>query len=135
MTNRKPRRTCKRNGPHPVDIHVGGKVRIQRVLAGLSQTQLASQMGLTFQQLQKYEKGANRISASRIWELSIILDVPVASFFDGIAGATEKKARPPALPARRTMNLVRNIDSCPAKVRNQLEAMARSFGRRESATQ
>lgn len=74
----------KKKSPHPVDVHVGQGVRSRRVLRGMTQSVLAEQIGLTFQQLQKYESGANRISASRLWEISQILDVPVASFFDGL---------------------------------------------------
>ncbi len=68
--------------PHPVDIHVGGRVRMRRVLLGMSQEKLGGELGLTFQQVQKYEKGANRIGASRLWELSRILDVPIGFFYE-----------------------------------------------------
>lgn len=71
--------------PHPVDIHVGGRVREQRKKKGMSQGELGDSLGLTFQQIQKYERGANRIGASRLFQLSQILDVPVAYFFDGMA--------------------------------------------------
>ena len=63
---------------HPVDIHVGGRVREQRKRKGMSQGELGDSLGLTFQQIQKYERGANRIGASRLYQLSRILDVPVA---------------------------------------------------------
>lgn len=72
--------------PHPVDIYVGSRVRLCRTLKGLSQQKLAQALGLTFQQVQKYERGANRIGASRIFELSQILDVPPSFFFDGAPG-------------------------------------------------
>ncbi len=68
--------------PHPVDVHVGQRLRLRRKLAGLSQTELGEKIGVTFQQLQKYESGANRISASRLFDLSRVLDVPVSYFFD-----------------------------------------------------
>jgi len=70
-------------GPHPVDAHVGARVRLRRTLVGMSQEQLGGKLGLTFQQVQKYEKGTNRISASRLWEISRILEVPVEFFFSG----------------------------------------------------
>lgn len=70
--------------PHPVDIHVGDKLRLMRTLRGYSQTELATRVGLTFQQVQKYESGANRISASRLWEISEALDTPIGFFFDGL---------------------------------------------------
>jgi transcriptional regulator with XRE-family HTH domain len=70
--------------PHPVDIHVGSRVRLRRTLLGLSQERLGEAIGLTFQQIQKYENGANRVSASRLYAISCILDVPVAFFFEGM---------------------------------------------------
>lgn len=70
--------------PHPVDAYVGSRVRLCRTLKGMSQQKLAHALGLTFQQVQKYERGANRIGASRLFELSEILDVPTSFFFDGV---------------------------------------------------
>lgn len=67
---------------HPVDAHVGSRVRMRRTLLGLSQQKLGNRLGLTFQQVQKYERGANRIGASRLFEISEILGVPVNFFFD-----------------------------------------------------
>jgi transcriptional regulator with XRE-family HTH domain len=68
--------------PNPVDIHVGGRVRMRRTLLGFSQEKLGDAVGLTFQQIQKYERGANRVGASRLYEFSRILDVPISFFFD-----------------------------------------------------
>jgi transcriptional regulator with XRE-family HTH domain len=68
--------------PNPVDAHVGSRVRLRRMLLGMSQERLGESMGLTFQQVQKYEKGVNRIGASRLFQISKILDVPVQFFFD-----------------------------------------------------
>ncbi len=76
-----PGRTQLKDGPHPVDVHVGQRIRVRRTLRGMSQEQVAEALGLTFQQLQKYEKGSNRVSASRLFELSKILDVPESYFF------------------------------------------------------
>lgn len=70
--------------PNPVDIHVGSRVRLRRMLVGLSQEKLGDSMGLTFQQIQKYEKGVNRIGASRLFKLSEVLEVPVQFFFEGM---------------------------------------------------
>ncbi|MFT6556922.1 helix-turn-helix domain-containing protein [Sneathiella sp.] len=67
---------------HPVDVHVGSRVRLRRTLLGISQEKLGRELGLTFQQIQKYEKGANRIGSSRLYEISQILDAPPAFFFD-----------------------------------------------------
>jgi transcriptional regulator with XRE-family HTH domain len=69
-------------GPNPVDVHVGSRVRLRRTLLGMSQEKLGEAIGLTFQQVQKYERGANRVGASRLFDLSRVLDVPVGFFFD-----------------------------------------------------
>lgn len=68
--------------PDPVDVHVGGRVRLRRMLLGMSQEELGNRLGLTFQQIQKYERGANRIGASRLYKISRILEVPVSFLFD-----------------------------------------------------
>src|SRR5277367_1577262 len=68
--------------PNPIDTHVGARVRLRRTLLGMSQEKLGEAIGLTFQQVQKYERGANRIGASRLFDLSRVLDVPVSFFFD-----------------------------------------------------
>ena len=68
--------------PHPIDVHVGGRVRLRRTMLGMSQDKLGEALGLTFQQIQKYEKGANRIGASRLFEISRILDVPIQFLFE-----------------------------------------------------
>lgn len=72
-----------RKAPNPIDAHVGARVRMRRVLIGMSQEKLGERLGLTFQQVQKYEKGTNRIGASRLQQISDILGVPVAYFFEG----------------------------------------------------
>lgn len=68
--------------PDPIDVHVGSRVRLRRTLLGMSQEKLGNALGLTFQQIQKYERGANRIGSSRLYRLSRILDVPVSFFFE-----------------------------------------------------
>ena len=68
--------------PNPVDVHVGARVRLRRTLLGMSQEKLGEAIGLTFQQVQKYERGANRIGSSRLFDLSRVLDVPIGFFFD-----------------------------------------------------
>lgn len=103
----------------PVDLHVGQRVRLRRSLLGLSQSQLGRRLHLTFQQIQKYEKGLNRIGASRLYELSLVLDVPVNFFFEGAPWSGESLgglAEPPAesgfdpdpLSKRETVELVRS---------------------------
>lgn len=68
--------------PNPIDIHVGNRIRLRRTLLGLSQEKLASLLGLTFQQVQKYERGTNRVGASRLWDISRVLEVSVSFFYD-----------------------------------------------------
>ena len=70
--------------PSPVDIHVGGRIRLRRTLMGMSQERLGDALGLTFQQVQKYERGVNRVGASRLFDLSRILDVPISFFYDNM---------------------------------------------------
>ncbi len=79
--------------PDPVDIHVGGRVRLRRTLLGMNQAKLGNALGLTFQQVQKYERGANRIGSSRLYQLACILDVPVGFFFDDMAPEISGRAR------------------------------------------
>jgi transcriptional regulator with XRE-family HTH domain len=75
--------------PNPVDVHVGNRVRLRRTLLGMSQEKLGESLGLTFQQVQKYERGANRIGASRLWDLSRVLDCPVSFFFEDMDNETQ----------------------------------------------
>ncbi|MEJ0073866.1 MAG: helix-turn-helix domain-containing protein [Alphaproteobacteria bacterium] len=70
--------------PNPIDKHVGSRVRMRRMMLSMSQEKLGDSLGLTFQQVQKYEKGTNRIGASRLQQISIILQVPVSFFFEGV---------------------------------------------------
>src|SRR5215472_5615291 len=88
----------KQSEPHPVDIHVGSRLRQQRTELGISQQNLAATLGVAFQQVQKYEQARNRISGSRLYRLSKALDVPVTFFFEGITFSTltTELAAPPA---------------------------------------
>jgi transcriptional regulator with XRE-family HTH domain len=104
------------DGPNPVDVHVGSRVRMRRMLLGMSQDKLGEAIGLTFQQVQKYERGANRIGASRLFELSKVLDVPVSFFFEDMAAPEKPRSRareaPPQeerdpMTKRETLELVR----------------------------
>jgi transcriptional regulator with XRE-family HTH domain len=90
-------------GPNPVDVHVGGRVRLRRLYMDMSQNSLARAIGLTFQQIQKYERGLNRISASRLFDLARILEVPVSFFFDDMPeGLAESAPRDAAETGRTT---------------------------------
>src|SRR3954471_17478982 len=75
---------------NPIDIQVGNRVRIRRMLIGMSQERLGDLLGLTFQQVQKYEKGVNRIGAGRLYEVAKILGVPIDFFYEGVAGGNDK---------------------------------------------
>lgn len=78
--------------PNPIDVHVGSRVRSRRTLLGMSQEKLGEAIGLTFQQVQKYERGANRIGASRLFDLSRVLDVPIPYFYDGMDDETRDQS-------------------------------------------
>ena len=118
----KPRRKVGRpriDTPHPIDVHVGSRVRLRRTLLGMSQERLGDALGLTFQQIQKYERGANRVGCSRLYEISRVLDVSVSYFFEGApepdqpvdAGASEERPetehRSDPMSKRETLELVR----------------------------
>ena len=81
--------------PDPIDVYVGGQIRTRRLLLGMNQEELAQSVGLTFQQVQKYESGANRVSASRLWEIAAILNMPIAYFFPAKGGAAQGDEYPP----------------------------------------
>ncbi len=132
--------------PSPVDVHVGARLRMRRTLLGMSQTTLGEAIGLTFQQVQKYERGMNRISASRLFDLSRVLDVPLEYFFDDMPApvaasspATEKRGRvkePPSyeldpMAKRETMELVRAYYKITdPEIRKHLFAMTKTLGAR-----
>ena len=82
-----------RKSPDSTDKHVGNRVRMRRLMLGFSQTKLADALGITFQQVQKYEKGGNRISASRLQRMSDVLQVPIPFFFEGLPGPSNKSAK------------------------------------------
>ncbi len=77
--------------PNPIDTHVGSRVRLRRMMLGMSQERLGEQLGITFQQIQKYEKGTNRIGASRLQHISSVLQVPVSFFFEDAPGPSMQK--------------------------------------------
>ena len=135
-------RNVSRDGPNPVDIHVGTKVRQRRTLLGMSQEKLGTAVGLTFQQIQKYERGTNRIGASRLHEFSHILDVPVSYFFDelpprgqgrqgrGFSEGVQTSYEHDAFSKRETLELVRayyRITDAP--VRKRIVDLIRSVGK------
>ncbi|KAA0916808.1 helix-turn-helix domain-containing protein [Aquicoccus porphyridii] len=115
---------------HPVDVHVGKRIRHRRWLVGMTQQQLAEKVGIKFQQIQKYETGANRVSASRLWDISEALDVPVSFFFEGLEDADVARDRDEAVPAdlmgdKEALDLVRSYYSIPENQRRRLFDLAR----------
>ncbi len=119
---RRAKKQPSRKGPNPIDIHVGARVRLRRHLLGMNQTKLAGAVGVTYQQIQKYEKGTDRIFASRLFNLGRALDVPVSFFFEDLspaaAGVRKRRARgrseapaavlePDLLSKRETVELIR----------------------------
>lgn len=113
---------------HPVDVHVGKRIRQRRWLIGMTQQQLAEQVGIKFQQIQKYETGANRVSASRLWDIARTLDVQVAFFFEGLEGteAVEAGASPSDLMGdKEALDLVRSYYAIPENQRRRLFDLAR----------
>ena len=129
--------------PNPVDVHVGARLRQRRTLLGMNQTKLGSSIGLTFQQVQKYEKGTNRISASRLYALSGTLDVPIEYFFSDmptavaassptLEGGRAKKPpsyEPDPMATRETLQLVRAYYKIEdAEIRKRLRELTNALG-------
>ncbi len=104
---RRKRRTVAEFGPHPVDVHVGSRVRLQRKLLGMSQTDLGNALGLTFQQIQKNERGTNRIGSSRLYLLCHVLDVSIEYFFEGLEEGVTASSEDDVMVKRETLKLVR----------------------------
>lgn len=125
--------------PRPVDVHVGSRVRLRRTLLGMSQEKLGDAVGLTFQQIQKYERGANRIGASRLHELSKVLNAPVSFFFDDMPddvkaaehcapGLCGQQQMTDPLSRRETIDLVRSYYKIiDPKVRKRLFELTKSL--------
>jgi transcriptional regulator with XRE-family HTH domain len=115
---------------HPVDVHVGKRIRHRRWLIGMTQQQLGEQVGIKFQQIQKYETGANRVSASRLWDIADALGVPVSFFFEGLEDASKDNTEKTAVPAdlmgdKEALDLVRSYYAIPENQRRRLFELAR----------
>lgn len=115
---------------HPVDVHVGKRIRHRRWMVGMTQQQLAERVGIKFQQIQKYETGMNRVSASRLWDISEALGAPVSFFFEGLAdGAQGGQARGSVpgdiLADKEALELVRSYYAIPETQRRRLFELAR----------
>ncbi len=122
---------------HPVDVHVGKRVRHRRWMVGMTQQQLGEAVGIKFQQIQKYETGMNRVSASRLWDIAHALDVDVRFFFEGIEeGVTDsapeeattvegKNMQGDLLADKEALELVRSYYAIPENQRRRLFDLAR----------
>lgn len=123
---------------NPIDLHVGRRLRQRRRVLGLTQQRLADDVSIRFQQIQKYESGANRISASRLWALARALDVPVAYFFEGLEGEEapaegtaplngNHKAPADAFTSKETIDLVRAFYTLDEEPRRRLLELAKAM--------
>ncbi|MED7677369.1 helix-turn-helix domain-containing protein [Rhodobacteraceae bacterium IMCC15231] len=117
---------------HPVDEHVGKRIRQRRWLVGMTQQQLAGHVGIKFQQIQKYETGANRVSASRLWDIASTLDVSINFFFDGLQAEKGVKIQSDAMPSnlmddKEALDLVRSYYAIPENQRRRLFDLARAL--------
>jgi transcriptional regulator with XRE-family HTH domain len=116
---------------HPVDVHVGKRIRHRRWTLGTTQQQLADRVGIKFQQIQKYETGANRVSASRLWDIATALNVPVSFFFEGMDNQIQPDlAVGPNMPDdilsdREALELLRSYYAIPEAQRRRLFDLAR----------
>jgi transcriptional regulator with XRE-family HTH domain len=113
--------------PHPVDIVVGARLRAARVAAGLTQTALAERIGVTFQQIQKYERGANRLSASKLVDIAETLQIPAPEFLTGLGGTPRPDAGHPDLTASGADELLRLYAQLPGQHQSALISLARSL--------
>jgi transcriptional regulator with XRE-family HTH domain len=111
---------------HPVDAHVGKRIRHRRWMVGMTQQQLADKVGIKFQQIQKYETGMNRVSASRLWDIADALGVSIAFFFEGLSDVADPVA-PAAdiLADKEALELVRSYYAIPEAQRRRLFDLAR----------
>lgn len=140
-----PRTRPDDEGPHPVDTHVGAKVKSRRLMLGLSQEELAKSIGLTFQQVQKYERGTNRISVSRLVDISRALKSPIDYFLDGcqslaqgrgklamkgVSDTRQEKLEPDPMTRRDVLDLVRAYQAISTpSLKKQLLEMAKAMAK------
>lgn len=114
---------------NPIDLHIGQRVRHRRWLLGMTQQQLALSVGIRFQQIQKYESGANRISASRLWDLARALEMPVSFFFEGLESAKDQAGNTDdgLLQNKETMDLIRAYYGLDEGPRRRLLDLAKAL--------
>ena len=121
---RRKRRTVLKDGPDHVDIHAGARLRERRLSLGMSQAALGEYLGLTFQQIQKYERGTNRISASRLWGMSNLFGVTIGWFFEGLGEVDV--GQEDVMAKEEARQLARYYSACPTSIRNSLRALFRA---------
>ncbi|ATQ57207.1 helix-turn-helix domain-containing protein [Paracoccus yeei] len=111
---------------HNVDVHVGKRIRHRRWMIGMTQQQLAEKVGIKFQQIQKYETGMNRVSASRLWDIAQAVEVPVSFFFEGLEdGQAQATVEGDILGDKEALQLVRAYYAMPEAQRRQIFELAR----------
>jgi transcriptional regulator with XRE-family HTH domain len=119
-------RMASKGFPNPIDVHVGSRIRLRRTLLGISQTMLADAIGLTFQQVQKYEKGSNRVSSSRLMDMANVLDVSIPYFFEEMGADVQNQTPAMLMNARKLPDIDQEKD--PLARRETLE-LVRSYYR------
>lgn len=110
---------------HSVDVFVGKRIRHRRLVIGMTQPELAQAVGVKFQQVQKYETGSNRASASRLWDIAGALDVTISYFFEGMDGGTAETEATDQMNSKETLGLLRAYYAIPASQRKHLRELAR----------
>ncbi len=111
---------------HNVDVHVGKRIRHRRWMIGMTQQQLAEKVGIKFQQIQKYETGMNRVSASRLWDIARAVDVPISFFFEGLEDSqVQNSVEGDILADKEALQLVRAYYAMPEAQRRQIFELAR----------
>ena len=140
MKRKSPQRrrpTIAEAGPDPIDVHVGAKIRERRLVLGMSQETLGDRLKISFQQLQKYERGANRVSASTLHRLTQILDAPISYFFDGaptdeFVEVTHDSER---LPKREELELMRDFSMITnRRLRDRIRRLVGAIAREDAAS-
>ena len=119
---------------HPVDVHVGKRIRQRRLLLNTTQQQVSDQVGVKFQQMQKYETGKNRVSASRLWDIANVLDVPISFFFEGLdaqnkGGLAKSDLTLGILHEKEALELLRAYYAMPENQRLHVLQLIRALGR------
>lgn len=118
---------------HPVDVHVGKRIRQRRLLLKTTQQQVSDQVGVKFQQMQKYETGKNRVSASRLWDIANVLDVPVSFFFEGLDAQNKVRSTKSDLPHDilndpEALKLLRAYYAIPETQRSHVLQLTQALG-------